>query len=137
MDEEATPVVEDWPTGLRDYSVYRNGAYKNGRGEARENAMHDRLAEILDGQGYECEVRPSYPRSGSESDLLVRGNGLRAAWVEVKGAWRNLFANEDKDCRIRRRENRSFGPHLERAAKDLDKLYHEVGPEHASHVVFY
>jgi hypothetical protein len=96
--------------------------------------MHDRIAEILDGQGYECEVRPGYPCSDGECDLLVRGNGLRGAWLEVKGAWRNLFANDDKDCNIRRRQNPNFGAHIERAAKDVDKLLHGVRTEHTSHV---
>jgi len=54
--------------------------------------------------------------------------------MEVKGAWRNLFHDEDKDCRTRRRENSSFSKHLHDATEDASKVFQNAKLTHASHV---
>jgi hypothetical protein len=134
MDEEATPVMLPWPTGLRDYAVFRKGGYDVKGSSSREDAISDGLIEVLKDKGYECQTRPRYPNSNKKCDILLKSSGIKAGWIEVKGAWRNLFDDKDTDCSVRRRENPSFATHLQAAAEDADKLLRELDKSNASHV---
>jgi hypothetical protein len=134
MDREATPVEPPWPTGLRDFAVFRKQGYSVRGSRAREDAISDGLIDILRGSGYECRPRPHYPNSGKKCDIWLKGRKIDSCWIEVKGAWRHFFNQEDTDCSVRRRQCGPFPTHLRAAAADVDKLLRELDKFHASHL---
>jgi hypothetical protein len=135
MDTGAKPVTPPWPTGLRDYAVFRKGSYSVKGSSARENGISDRLMEILELKNYKCVPRPRYSNSSKFCDIIMNVPGSAArCWIEVKGLWRHKFNEVDLDGSVRRGEINTFSKHLKAAADDIDKLIREVTKSDASYV---
>ena len=133
MDTEAAPLPDGSTTGLRAYYAHVTKDYAYTRGRPWENAWSDRLATLLQEDGWtarrECRFADR-PDSRERCDLLVGKNGLKI-WLEVKGAWHRLVDDENNPAG----KNGAYLKHLVSAGHDIDKL-EPLLPAHADAIGF-
>ncbi len=133
MDREATNRSYyqgvEYPTGLREYALHVNpnrNPNRTPRNVPYEEAMTNRLAELIEQSGLSVETYPRYP-SGEEGDLLVHLSDGSSLWIEMKGAWvYNLHPTVNP--------NPNYRKHLTSPSEGLAKDFFKVQGASATYV---
>lgn len=126
MDSEATPVEGDYPTGLWWYVGHLDRAGTARRQNNSEVAWTCRLGSMFRERGWDAACEQRYPGpTRDRCDTVVAWHNGPPWWIEVKGAWREVFDPG--------RPNAAFQKHLHATAHDVQKLM-SLGVAHASGV---
>lgn len=114
--------AEAHPHGLYDYGRF---VCSEGRKPSAENCWSSELASRLRQRPWTCDSQGQYPGSKQSCDLIVTGSNGRI-WVEVKGGWKDYWADKGNPGKFR-------SWLYDSTATDIDKLA-ALDQNHAAYV---